>query len=150
MRLDNYVADVDAHAECNALVFRIADCKVVDAGLELHSSPNRFDCARKLRQESVPGVLDDTAAVVGNCRGDNVRQERRQLGMRSLLVMVHQSRVARYVSRNYGRQPASNPAWMRFGHGPRSPSRSIMYDGAVGCHRDTTRSRANTDGHASR
>src|SRR5215469_18652330 len=57
MRLDNYVADIDAHAESNALVFRIADCKVVDAGLELHSSPNCFDCARKLRQEPIPGVL---------------------------------------------------------------------------------------------
>src|SRR6516165_7151089 len=69
MRLGNYVADIDAHAESNALVFRITHCKDVDAGLELHSSPNCFDCARKLRQEPVPGVLDNTAAVVGNCRG---------------------------------------------------------------------------------
>ena len=26
-----------------------------------------------LRQEPVPGVLDDAAAVFGNCRGDSVR-----------------------------------------------------------------------------
>jgi hypothetical protein len=89
MRLDNYVADIDAHAKSNALVFRIADCKVVHAGLELHRSPNCFDCARKLRQEPVPGVLDNTAAVVGNCRGDSVREERRQLGMRGLFIVVH-------------------------------------------------------------
>jgi hypothetical protein len=88
MRLDNYVADIDAHAESNALVFRIADCKVVDAGLELHSGSNRLDRARKLRQEPVPSVLDNAAAVFGNCRGDSLRQERCQFGMRSLFVIV--------------------------------------------------------------
>jgi hypothetical protein len=89
MRLDNYVADIDAHAESNALVFQIADRKVVDAGLELHSSPNCFDCARKLHQEPVPGVLDNPATVLGDCPGDSVREERRQLGMRGLFIVVH-------------------------------------------------------------
>jgi hypothetical protein len=72
MRLDDYVADIDAHTESNAPVFRIADCKVVDAGLELHGSSNRFDRARELRQEPVPGVLHDAAAVFGDCWVDGV------------------------------------------------------------------------------
>ena len=73
MGLDDYVADIDAHAESNAPVFRITDCKFVNAGLELYSGSNRFDRARKLRQEPVTGVLHDAAAVFGNCGRDNVR-----------------------------------------------------------------------------
>ena len=87
MGLDDYVADIDAHAESNAAVFRVTNCKFLDAGLKLHSSPNRFDRARKLRQEPVAGVLHDAAAVFGNCRGDSVRQKRGQSGMRSLFVV---------------------------------------------------------------
>jgi hypothetical protein len=45
MGLDDYVANVDADAECNTPVFRITSCKFMDAGLELHSSSNRFDRA---------------------------------------------------------------------------------------------------------
>ena len=75
MGLDDYVADIDAHAESNAPVFRITDCKFLDAGLELHSSPNRLDRAWKLRQEPVAGVLHDAAAVFGD-RG----RRRRPLG----------------------------------------------------------------------
>jgi len=50
MGFDDYVADVDADAESNTPVFRIASCKFMDAGLELHSSSNRFDRTRKLRK----------------------------------------------------------------------------------------------------
>ena len=67
MRLDDYVADIDAHAESNAPVFRIADCKFLDTGLKLQSSSNRFDRARKLRQKPVAGVLHDAAAVFSDC-----------------------------------------------------------------------------------
>ena len=73
MRLDNYVADIDADTESNTPVFRIGDCKFFDAGLELHSGSNRFDRTRKLRQEPVAGVLHDAAAVFGDCRVDSVR-----------------------------------------------------------------------------
>ena len=73
MGLDDYVADVDAHTENNAPVFRITGCKFLDAGLELHGSSNRFDRARKLRQEPVAGVLHDAAAVFGDCWLDSIR-----------------------------------------------------------------------------
>ena len=38
------------------------------------------------------------------------------------LVETHEARVARNVSRDYCCQPSSDPAWMRLGHSPRSPS----------------------------
>jgi hypothetical protein len=90
MRLDNYVADIDPHTESNAPIFHIVYRKVVDAGLELHSRSNRFDRARKLRQEPIASVFDNAAAVVSYCRGDCVRHERRQFGVRSLFVIVHE------------------------------------------------------------
>ena len=49
MGFDDDVADIEPHTEENAPVFRIADCKFLDAGLELHGSSDRFDRARKLR-----------------------------------------------------------------------------------------------------
>ena len=73
MGLDDYVADVDTYTESNTPVLRLSRCKFLDAGLELHSSSNRFDRAGKLSQEPVAGVLDDAAAVFGNCWGDSVR-----------------------------------------------------------------------------
>jgi hypothetical protein len=73
VRLDNYVADIDAHTEGNLPVCDIVKCKFLDTGLELHSSSNRFNSAWKLRQEPVSGVLDNAAAVLGNCRRDSVR-----------------------------------------------------------------------------
>ena len=72
MRLDNYVADIDANTEGNSPVCDIVICKFLDTGLELHSSSNRFDRARKVRQEPVPGVLHDAAAVFRYCWVDGV------------------------------------------------------------------------------
>jgi hypothetical protein len=46
--------------------------KLLDAGLELQGGPNRLHRARKFRQESVPGVLHDAAAVSGDRRADSV------------------------------------------------------------------------------
>ncbi len=103
MRLDDDVADIDADAESNAPVLDIADGKLVDAGLELHRSPNRLDRARKLREEAVPGVLDDAAAVAGNGRGNGVREERRQFGVCGLFIIVHEPRVASHVGGQYRR-----------------------------------------------
>jgi hypothetical protein len=120
MRLDNYVADIDAHTESNALVFRVSDCELFDAGLELHSGSNRLNRARKLRQEPVAGALDNAAAVVSNFRGDSVREERCQSCMRSLFVIMHEPRVASHVSGQYRRQPALDPDWPLLNHGPQS------------------------------
>ena len=77
MRLDNYVADIEADAESYTAVFRLSGCKFLDVGLELHSSSNRLDRAWKICQEPVTGVLHDAAAVLCDCWVDSVRQDRR-------------------------------------------------------------------------
>ena len=73
MGLDDYVADIDAYTESNAPVFHLTDCEFLDAGLKLHSSSNRFDRARKLRQKPVTRVLHDAATVFRNGGLDTVR-----------------------------------------------------------------------------
>src|SRR6266487_4993107 len=120
MSLDDYVADIDAHTESNAPVFQLTDCKFLDAGLELHSSADRFDRARKLGQEPVAGVLHNAAAVFGDCWLDSFREERPQLGMGSLFVIVHEPRIASHVPGHYRRQPASDPVCLLLHHGAQS------------------------------
>src|SRR5882724_6882693 len=120
--LDDYIADVDAHAESNTPVFRLSDCKFLDAGLELHGCANRFDRAWKLCQDPVSRVLHDAAAVFGNCGDDSVRQERCKFGMRSLFVMMHEPRIASHVGGHYHRQPASDPPWSLLRHGRSKPT----------------------------
>jgi hypothetical protein len=121
MGLNDDVASVDAHAERNAAVPDLIDCNFLDAGLELHRGPNRFDSTRKLRQEPVSGVLDYAAAVFGNCRMDGLRQEHCQFGVRTLFVIVHEPRVASHVGCQYRRQPALDPAWRLLRHGTQIP-----------------------------
>ncbi len=116
MGLDDYVAYVDAHTESNAPVFHLIDCKFFDAALELDSSSNCLDRARKLRQEPVAGVLHDAAAVFRDCWRYTIREERGQFGMRSLFVIVHQPRIASHVGGQYRRQPALYPDWPLLHH----------------------------------
>jgi hypothetical protein len=103
MRFDNDVADIDADAESNPSVFGIGDCKFFDAALELQSGPNCSDCAWKLCQEPVAGILDDAATVFGDRGSDTFREERCQFGMRGLFVMVHEPRIASHVGGQYRR-----------------------------------------------
>ena len=43
--IDDYIADVDAYAEGNAIVFRLIDCKSMNACLKLYRSSDRFNGA---------------------------------------------------------------------------------------------------------
>ena len=89
MGLDDYVADIDAHAEGNTPVFNLTDGKFLDAGLELHSSPNRLDRAPKFCQEPVAGIFYDPATMLGDRGLYSVRQEHGQTRVRCLLIIVH-------------------------------------------------------------
>src|SRR6267142_1018010 len=127
MRFDDYIADVDAHTKNKASVFRITDCKFANAVLEMRSSSNRLDRARKLSQEPVASVVDNAASVLRDCRLDNVRQERGQTCMRSLLVVVHKPRIASHIGGQYRRQPAPDPNWLLLNHRKQS-HRDTSYD----------------------
>src|SRR5258705_4413788 len=72
MRLDNYVADIDAHSEGNAIVFRLIDCKFANAGLELYRSSDRLYRTCKLRQKPITCVLHDATTVLSNCGVDSL------------------------------------------------------------------------------
>jgi hypothetical protein len=87
--LDDYVADIDAHTECNAPPFHFIDSKFLYAGLELHSSSDRFNRTWKFCQEPVAGVFHDAAAVFRNRGLYSVRQKHGQPRVRCLLVIVH-------------------------------------------------------------
>jgi hypothetical protein len=117
MRFDDHVADIDADPEGNALIFRIAVCNLKDAGLEPGRGPNRFDGTRKLGQEPVAGILDDTTSVLSDCRLDSVRQKRAQFSVGRLFVMVHEPGIAGDVRGQYRRQPAPNTIWPLLRHG---------------------------------
>src|SRR5262249_40083230 len=118
---DNYIADIDPRAEANALILWIIDRQVIHTALELNGSPNGFDSTWKLRQEPVPGVLDNAAAVYGDRGRDTVHEERGQFGVRCLFIMVHQPRVASHVGSQYRRQPALDPVWRLLRHGSQIP-----------------------------
>jgi hypothetical protein len=89
MGLDDYVADVDTYTESNTPVLRLSRCKFLDAGLELHSSPNRLDRAPKFCQEPVASVFYDPATMLRDRGLYSVRQEHAQTRVRCLLVIVH-------------------------------------------------------------
>jgi hypothetical protein len=124
VRLDNHVANIDTYTESNTAIFGLSN--FLDAGLELQGRPNRFDSARKLRQEPVSGVLDYTAAVFGDCWVDGLSQERRQFDVRYLFVIVHEPRIANHIGGQYRRQLALDPDWPFLHHGPQTCLRDTL------------------------
>jgi hypothetical protein len=64
--------------------------------------------------------------VFGYCGPNRFRQQRRQLGVRGLFVMVHEPRIARHVSGQYRRQPTFNPDWPLLHHGMQPNPRAIL------------------------
>jgi hypothetical protein len=101
MRFNNHVADIDAHTEKDAPVFRVTICKFVDAVLELQRSSNRFDSTWKFRQEPIASVLHNAPAVLCDCWIDGVRQECGQTCVRRLFVVMHEPRIASHVGGQY-------------------------------------------------
>ena len=72
-------------------------------GLELNGSSDRFDRARKLRQEPVADVLHYAAAMLRNRGRGTSHEERRQVGVSSLFAIVHEPRIASHVGGQYRR-----------------------------------------------
>jgi len=89
MRFDDDVTDVNADTKNQAPVLSIIDRKFANIILEVDGRANRLDGARKLRQEPVPGVLDNAAAVLCDCWLNDVPQQRAQTRMCGLFVSMH-------------------------------------------------------------
>jgi hypothetical protein len=89
MGFDDYVANINAYAKGEPLIFSVASREVTDALLELRCSPNRLDRAPKFCQEPVASVFYDPATMLHDRRPYSVRQEHGQTRVRCLLVIVH-------------------------------------------------------------
>jgi hypothetical protein len=72
----DHIAEVDADAEPNAPVVRNIGIALDHALLHLDGPAHRFDRAGKLDQDAIARSLDDTAAVPGNARIDQVAPAR--------------------------------------------------------------------------
>ena len=64
--LHDDVAEVDADAELDALVWRHAGTALSQAPLYFDRRTHRIHHRRELGQEAIPGVLDDASAMLGD------------------------------------------------------------------------------------
>src|SRR6516165_8744022 len=146
--LDQDVPEIDPDPEQHSAVGGHPFVTFGHHCLHRHGAFDCIDHRRKFKQHAVARCLHETSAVF--CHESFSCCEVFAEGAGSAdLVEAHEPRVPGNVSGHDCRQPASDPAWMRFAHGTRSPSRDIMYDGSVSRHRGTTGSPAKSAGHAS-
>src|SRR5262249_45424676 len=96
--LDDHVALVDADPKLDALVLGHLRIPLRHATLDLDTTAQRIHHARELRQHSVPGGLDDSAAMLGDLGID----ERLSMGLEpresAFLVNAHKPAVTGNVS----------------------------------------------------
>ena len=101
-----YFADVNPHAELDAL--RRWHGLVAGRHLALHvdRATHRVDNASELDQEAVAGGLDDASAMLTDFRIDQLAPMRLEPREGIFLVGAHEPAVARHVRGENGRQPA--------------------------------------------
>src|SRR5262249_6539942 len=87
---------------------------------------DRIDYRGKLKQHTISHGLHEATPVFCHERVGNLAVFA-ECPSGADLVETHEPRVACDISRDYGRQPASDPAWLRFGHGHASRSRQALY-----------------------
>ena len=102
------VADVDANAEFQALVRRYLRISSDDAALNFDRTSDRVNDARKLGEDAIACGVGDVAAVPLDRGIAEFAPTSRQLGMRAFFVGTHQPAVSSHVSRENGREVASN------------------------------------------
>ena len=68
--IDDDVADIDAHAELDALLIWHLGIALGHPALDIKSAAHCLHYAAKLSQQPIAGVLDNTAAVFRNLRID--------------------------------------------------------------------------------
>ena len=95
--IDDDVADIDAHAELDALLIWHLCIALGHPALDIKSAAHCVHYAAKLSQHPVPGVLDDPATVFGNLGIDKSAQMVLKLDVRALFVHTGQSAVAGHI-----------------------------------------------------
>ena len=73
MGLDNYVADIDAHAKSNASVFRVTNCKFLDAALNCTAARTAWTALGKSAKNPSPVFFTMRPPCSAIARCDSVR-----------------------------------------------------------------------------
>jgi hypothetical protein len=109
--LDQDVPEVDPNPKQHTPVLRDAFVSLGHHRLHRHRTLDRIHHRRKLKQHAVARGLHEATAVFRHEGVGNLAVFAQGAGG-THLVEPHQPRVARDVSRYYGRQPASDPNWL--------------------------------------
>ena len=129
---DHDVADVDAHANFDALVCRHLRIALRHAALLLDGAAHGIHRAGELDQNSVSGAFDNAASVSRDIRFQKFTAVGVEPGEGAFLIGAHQPTVASNIPRKDGRKP---PLYTMFCHAvaPRSntPSAAEVYDWQV-------------------
>jgi hypothetical protein len=104
--LDNDVAEVHSHPECDPFFLRCPGIAFDHASLPRNRAGDGLDYPREVDQNAVPGRLDDAPAMFANFGVDQFAPMRLHLRERAFLVGAHEPAVPRDVRGENGGQPA--------------------------------------------
>ena len=89
--LDDHIAEIDADAEDDPLMFGRLGIALGHALLHRHGAGDRSHDARELDQQAVASGLDNPAPVLGDFRGDQLATMGPQPGQCAGLVLAHEA-----------------------------------------------------------
>jgi len=92
--LDDDVTEIDAHAKFDAALCRCRGVAGDHLPLHLDRTAYRVDDAGKLGEQSVAGVFDHSAPVLGDVWVDQFGEMSLQALVRALLIRANQARIA--------------------------------------------------------
>jgi len=84
------------------------------------STLDRIDHRGELKQHAVPRGLDETIPMLCHESIGDLAVFAENAGGADL-IEAHEPRVARHVSRDYRRQPSSDPSWLLLLHAKHAP-----------------------------
>src|SRR5262249_2404187 len=100
--LDDDVTEIDADAQHDALVVRLADPGLGHPFLQLDGAANRIDRAGELDQHAVTHHLDNPTVVSRDKRTQNVASTNFERRQRADLVLLHKAAVANDIGGKNG------------------------------------------------
>src|SRR5262249_49092200 len=117
--IDDDVAEVDANAKADAALLWCVPIAVEHAALDFGGTAHRIHDVAEFDQHAVAGGLDDTAAIFGDLRVDEVTAVRLQPAERALFIFSLQPRIARDIGGEDGYQTAGCGRALLFSPPPR-------------------------------
>ena len=100
--LDDHLAEIDADAHLNALIFRNVGVALGQSALQAHRAFDRIDDRAEFGQHAVAHQLEDAPVMARDLRLEQFLAPRRQPLMGALLVALHERRVADHIGGENG------------------------------------------------